>query len=432
MPSAGGTDIPLALRMRPRTLAEFIGQTEVVGPGTVLRRAIEEDTLTSVVFWGPPGCGKTTLAEIIANTTNAHFVKVSAVTSSVAEVRRIIAEADERKKANGTKTIMLLDEVHRFNKAQQDALLPAVEEGVIVLIGTTTENPYFSVNSALLSRSRVFQFSALSEDELQQVVTQAIADPERGLGDQKIDLDDDALKHIVKAAGGDARTALNALELAVLTTPAEKDGVIHITADIARDATQKRVILYDRAGEGHYDTISAFIKSMRGSDPDAAVYYLAQMIYAGEDPRFIARRIVIFASEDIGNADPNALSVAVAAAQAVEFVGLPEVQLNLSQAAIYMAIAPKSNAAKNAIMSALKDVREGPLAAPPKHLRNAPHPGMRRHGYGQGYKYPHNYPGHYVEEEYLPPELKGKRYYEPSTSGREKDIKTWLDKLRRQ
>lgn len=423
MPSTGGTDTPLALRMRPRTLDEFVGQAEVVGEGTILRRAIEEDTLSSVILWGPPGSGKTTLASIIAGITKAHFVKVSAVASSVAEVRRIIAQAHERRKVDRRRTIMLLDEVHRFNKAQQDALLPAVEEGTIILIGTTTENPYFTVNAALISRSRVFQLSALSEEELAAVATAALGDSERGLGGEKIDIADDALAHIIRSASGDARSVLNALEMAATTTPRDSSGVKRITLEIAQDATQRRAILYDRAGEAHYDTISAFIKSMRGSDPQAAVYWLAQMVYAGEDPRFIARRMVIFASEDVGNADPQALLVATSAAQAVEFVGMPEARINLAQAAIYLATAPKSNASYVAIDKAIGEVKRGRMALPPKHLRNAPHPGMRKHGYGVGYKYPHDYPGHRVEQEYLPPELEGKSFYEPSDEGFEKELK---------
>lgn len=422
MRSTGGSDTPLALRMRPRTLDEFIGQTTIVGKGTILRGAIENDLLTSMILWGPPGSGKTTLASIIANMTEAAFIKVSAVTATVADVRKIIGQARERKTGLGQRTIMLLDEVHRFNKAQQDTLLPAVEEGTIILIGTTTENPYFTVNAALISRSRVFQLEALSEEELGIILNKAVVDKERGLGKQRLKIDKKALDHILRSAGGDARSALNALEVASSITMSGKNGVKHIDIGIAQDAVQRRAIQYDRQGEAHYDTISAFIKSMRGSDPQAAVYWLARMVYAGEDPRFIARRMVIFASEDVGNADPQALMVAMAAAQAVEFVGMPEVRLNLAQAAIYLATAPKSNSAIKAIDGAIKEVKEGKLGLPPKHLRNPAHPGLKAHGYGEGYKYPHNYPGHMVEQEYLPDKLKGKVFYEPSDQGFEKEI----------
>ena len=428
MRSTGGSDIPLALRMRPRTLDGFIGQKTIVGSGTILRRTIEGDMLTSMILWGPPGSGKTTLASITANMTKAYFVKVSAVTATVADVRKIIGQARERKVGLEQRTIMLLDEVHRFNKAQQDTLLPAVEEGTVILIGTTTENPYFSVNAALISRSRVFQLSPLSEDEIKDIMTRAIEDKEHGLGTERLKIDQKALDHIIRASSGDARSALNALEVAVSNAKNGKNGMKHIDLAMAQDAVQKRAIQYDRAGEAHYDTISAFIKSMRGSDPQAAIYWLARMIYAGEDPRFIARRMVIFASEDVGNADPQALIVATAAAQAVEFVGMPEARLNLAQAAIYLATALKSNSAIKAIDSAISEVKEGRLGLPPKHLRNPAHPGLKEHGYGKGYKYPHDYPGHVVEQEYLPEEIRGKRFYEPSDQGLEKDIGKRLKK----
>ncbi len=422
-PSTADTDQPLSLRMRPGRLEDFVGQEDIVGPGTVLRLAIQEDTLSSAIFWGPPGCGKTTLAEIIAAMTSAEFAKISAVTATVGDVRKVIAAARERRKAYGRRTIMLLDEVHRFNKAQQDTLLPAVEDGSIILIGTTTENPYFEVNSALISRSRVFQLNGLTNNDLSVILKRALKDKDNGLGRENIVFDKPAEEHLIKTAAGDARSLLNGLEAAGQAARPDDKGRKRVTLEIAEDAMQRRALLYDMKGEAHYDVASAFIKSMRGSDPQAAVYWLAVMIYGGEDPKFIARRMIIFSSEDIGNADPMALVVATAAAQAVQNVGLPEARINLSQAAIYLATAPKSNASYTAIDSALKDVEKGPQGAPPKHIRNAPHPGMKEHGYGVGYKYPHNYPGHVVEQEYLPPELKGREYYKPSDSGAEALIK---------
>jgi putative ATPase len=429
-PSTADIDQPLSLRMRPRRLEDFAGQEDIVGPGTVLRLAIQEDTLSSAIFWGPPGCGKTTLAEIIAELTKAEFVKVSAVTAKVSDVRAVIAAARERQKGYGRRTIMLLDEVHRFNKAQQDTLLPAVEDGSIILIGTTTENPYFEVNSALISRSRVFQLTGLSDSDLSAIANRALKDKDKGLGREKIRLDKPAEEHLVKTAGGDARSLLNGLEAAAIAARTDAKGIKRITLEIAEDAMQRRALLYDMKGEAHYDVASAFIKSMRGSDPQAAVYWLAVMIYGGEDPKFIARRMIIFASEDVGNADPMALVVATAAAQAVQNVGLPEARINLSQAAIYLAAAPKSNASYLAIDAALKDVAKGPQGAPPKHVRNAPHPGMKEHGYGVGYKYPHNFPGHVVDQDYLPPELKGREYYKPSGNGAEALIKKRLETIK--
>lgn len=423
MQSAEGIDAPLALKIRPLDFSEFVGQQEIVGPDTVLRKAIEEDTLSSVIFWGPPGCGKTTLAQIIANRTKAYFVKISAVTASVNDVRKIIGQARERQIGYGQRTILLLDEVHRFNKAQQDALLPAVEDRTIILIGTTTENPYFEVNPALISRSRVFQFSALTQDDLKQILTRALKDRRKGLGKEKVKLEEKAFEHIIQMCSGDARSALNALELAVMTALPDKERTKRVTLEMAEDAIQKKALLYDKVGDTHYDTISAFIKSMRGSDPQAALHWLARMIYAGEDPRFIARRMVIFASEDIGNADPQALVIATSAAHAVEYVGLPEARLNLAQAAIYLATAPKSNAVIQGIDRALKDVEEKETYPPPKHLRNPAHPGLKKHGYGEGYKYPHNYPGGWVGQDYLPENLKGAKYYKPSGAGFEKEIK---------
>lgn len=427
MPSTAATETPLSLRLRPVRLEDYAGQNEIVGPGTLLRQAIEDDTLSSVIFWGPPGCGKTTLAEIIANVTKAEFAKVSAVTATVGDVRKVIAAARERKKAYGRRTIMLLDEVHRFNKAQQDTLLPAVEDGSIVLIGTTTENPYFEVNSALISRSRVFQFKGLAEEALGRILDRALSDIDHGLGEARVSLDAAAREHLIAMAAGDARSLLNGLEMAALAVKPDKTGRRIVTLKEAEEAMQRRALVYDMKGDAHYDVASAFIKSLRGSDPQAAIYWLAVMIYGGEDPKFIARRMVIFASEDVGNADPMALVVATGVFQAVERIGLPEARINLAQAATYLATAPKSNASYRAIDQALKDVGSGAVASPPKHIRNAPHPGMKEHGYGAGYKYPHNYPGHVVEQDYLPPAVRGKRYYEPSDQGQEVDIKHRMD-----
>jgi putative ATPase len=419
-------EAPLAARMRPRALEELVGQEEIVGPGKLLRRAIETDRLfSSVVLWGPPGTGKTTLAMIIAKTTESHFAAISAVMAGVADIRRIIAEAKDRRGMYGQRTIVLVDEIHRFNKAQQDALLPHVEDGTIILIGSTTENPYFEVIAPLVSRSRVFQLRPLSAEELAIILRRALADEERGYGKLKVEVDDEAMAHLVRVAGGDARIALNALELAVETTePAE--GIIHIDLAIAEDSIQRRALVYDR--EAHYNTISAFIKSLRGSDPDAALYWLAKMIYAGEDPRFIARRMIIFASEDVGNADPQALVVATSAADALEWVGLPEAQYNLAQAAIYLATAPKSNST-GAYFKALADVeREGKVEVP-DHLKDASRDGKAL-GHGEGYKYPHDYPGHHVSQQYLPNQLQNRRYYKPSDQGHEKLIKERLAKWR--
>ncbi len=418
-------EAPLAARMRPRTLAEFVGQEEIVGPGRLLRRAIEGDQLSSLILWGPPGTGKTTLAMIIANTTESHFETLSAVMAGVADIRRIVAQAKERRNFYGQRTILLVDEIHRFNKAQQDSLLPHVEDGTIVLIGSTTENPYFEVIAPLVSRSRVFQLKPLSEEELALILRRALADEERGYGKLEVEVDDEAMAHLVRVAGGDARTALNALELAVETTRPD-DGVIHIDLAVAEESIQRRALVYDR--EAHYNTISAFIKSLRGSDPDAALYWLAKMIYAGEDARFIARRMIIFASEDVGNADPQALVVATSAANALEWVGLPEAQYNLAQAAIYLATAPKSNST-GAYFKALGDVeREGKVEVP-DHLKDASRDGKAL-GHGAGYKYPHDYPGHYVAQQYLPHELAGRRYYKPSEQGYEKLIKERLARWR--
>jgi putative ATPase len=404
--------------MRPAAVDGLVGQEQVVGPGTVLREAIERDRLGSFIFWGPPGSGKTTLALIIANSTQAHFVQLSAVSAGVADVRKVIGEARERLAAGRGRTVLFIDEIHRFNKAQQDALLPAVEEGAVFLIGATTENPYFSVVDALVSRCRVFRLEALSDDNVRSLLTRALGDEERGLGGQGVEVSAEALDHLVNMANGDARSALNALELASQVTSRGPDGRRVITLDVAVDAIQRRALRYDRQADGHYDTISAFIKSMRASDPDAAVYYLARMIEAGEDPMFVARRIVIFTAEDVGNADPEALRVAVAAAQATAMIGLPEARIILAQAAIYAASAPKSRSSCDAIDAALRDVRDRRDHGVPLHLRNVPHPGLSAHGYGRRQ-------GPVLSQ--MPTEMAGTVYYRPTESGREKDIARRLE-----
>ncbi|MGE5580989.1 MAG: replication-associated recombination protein A, partial [Bacillota bacterium] len=390
-------EAPLASRMRPRSLEEFIGQDEIVGAGRLLRRAIEADRLTSMIFYGPPGTGKTTLARIIARTTHSHFESINAVTAGVADLRKVMADAKERFNLYQKKTILFVDEIHRFNKAQQDALLPGVEEGTILLIGATTENPLYEVNSPLVSRSMIFRLKPLSREDLKTIISVALKDSERGLGSFKVQLPPDALEHLVNIANGDARIALNALELATLTTQPDPDtGARVLSVEIITECIQKRPIVYDKDGQAHYDTISAFIKSMRGSDPDAAVYYLARMLTAGEDPKFIARRMMIHAAEDVGNADPMALLVATAAAQAVEMVGLPEAQIPMAEAAIYIATAPKSNASCQAIHAAMADVQNEENQLVPAHLRDSSHPGAGKLGDGVGYKYPHDYPGGFV------------------------------------
>jgi putative ATPase len=390
----------------------------------LLRREIESDRLASAIFYGPPGSGKTALARIIALTSKASFERLNAVTSGVADLRKLVDGARLRMTNSGRKTIVFVDEIHRFNRAQQDALLPNVEEGTITFIGATTQNPFFSVNAPLVSRSQIFQFQPLNAEDIERLIDRAIADEKRGLGAMNIRLDDDARSHWAHATEGDARRALNALEIAAVTTPPGDDGVVHITLEVAQESIQRKAIVYDGAGDDHYDTISAFIKSMRGSDPDAAIYWLAKMLEAGEDPRFIARRIVICASEDVGNADPRALSVAIAAMQASEFVGMPEAQIPLAQATIYVACAPKSNASYMAILDARAEVREQPSFPVPNHLRDANYPGAKRFGHGEGYKYAHDYPGHYVEQVYGPP---GKQFYHPTSQGYEAEI---LERLR--
>jgi putative ATPase len=418
---------PLAVRVRPRTLDNFIGQEHILGPDKLLRRLIESDSITSVILYGPPGCGKTTLALIISEKTDSHFERINAASNNVADMRRIIDAAKKREAVSGKRTILLIDEIHRFNKAQQDVLMPDVEAGNPVLIGTTTHNPFFYVNSALLSRSQVFEFKKLSDESIIRILKDAIADKTNGLGKLPVVFDDEAAKHLAKICEGDARRALSALEIGSLTTKAGKDKKIRFTVAVAEESIQKKAVVYDKDEDGHYDTISAFIKSMRGSDPDAALYWLAKMLYAGEDPRFIARRIIICASEDVGNADPQALVVAAAALQSVEFVGMPEARIPLAQAAVYVACAPKSNAAYLGIESALKDVEEGKVLDIPDHLKDATLDGDA-FGHGKGYKYAHDFKNHYVKQEYKPSD---KQYYIPTAIGYEKKIKEWLEQLKK-
>lgn len=399
---------PLAYRMSPKNLEEYVGQSHILSEGKLLRRAIDSDKITSLILYGPPGTGKTALARIIANKTKAHFQWLNATTLNIEEIRRQVYLSKQRLD-RGEKTILFIDEIHRLNRISQDALLPDIEEGNIILIGATTENPFFYLNSALLSRSHVFELKPLTEQEIITILKRALADTERGFGSLKVEITSEALSHLAKSSDGDARKALSALEIAVLTTEPDKDGIIRIDTKVAEESIQKKHIVYDKAGDQHYDTASAFIKSMRGSDPDATVYWLAKMIYAGEDPRFIARRIVIAASEDVGNADPMALIVATTAARAVEIVGMPEARIILSHAAIYVALAPKSNACYRAIEEALKDVQKEQTFTVPEHLKDSHYPGAKKLGHGKGYKYPHDYGG-YVEQDYLPEK---KKYYKP-------------------
>ena len=419
---------PLAVRMRPRTLDGFVGQEHILGKDKLLRRLIESDKITSLILYGPPGCGKTTLALIISERTKSRFERINAASNNVADIRRIIDAAKKRASMDGRRTILLIDEIHRFNKAQQDVLMPDVEAGNPVLIGTTTHNPFFYVNQALLSRSQVFEFKKLSDGAVAAIVNGALKDKENGVGNIPVVMDEDALKHLVKVSEGDARRTLSALEVGALTTPAGKDKKTHFTMKVAEESIQKKAVVYDKDEDGHYDTISAFIKSMRGSDPDAVLYWLAKMIYAGEDPRFIARRIVICAAEDVGNADPQALVVANAAMQVSEFVGMPEARIPLAQAAVYVACAPKSNAAYLGIESALKDVEEGKTLEVPDHLKDASLD-AEAFGHGKGYKYAHDFKDHYVKQEYKP---SSKKYYIPTTMGYEAKIKEWLEKLKKQ
>jgi putative ATPase len=420
---------PLADRMRPRTLDEFIGQEHIIGEGRLLRRAIQIDQLSSVIFYGPPGTGKTTLARIIANTTKANFISINAVLAGVKEIREAIDAAHKSLSLYQKRTLLFVDEVHRFNKSQQDALLPHVENGTLTLIGATTENPYFEVNKALVSRSRIFQLNVLTEDDLKAVAMQALADKERGYGNRNVIIDDHALAHLVNTANGDARGVLNALELAVETTAPGADGVIRVTLAVAEESIQQRAILYDRDGDAHYDTISAFIKSLRGSDPDAALYWMAKMVYAGEDPRFIFRRMLIFACEDVGMADPNALTVVVNSARAFDYVGLPEGRFHLSYACIYCATAPKSNSAM-AFFDALNTVAQSASDDVPNHLRDASRD-KKGFGHGKGYLYPHAYRDHWVAQQYLPDHLKGQTFYQPGDIGYERHVKERIERYRK-
>ena len=420
---------PLASRLRPRTLEEVVGQQHIAGKNTLLYRAIAADHLSSVIFYGPPGTGKTTLARVIANTTRGSFKQINATSAGKKDMEEVVKEAQNALGMYGTKTILFIDEIHRFNKGQQDYLLPFVEDGTVILIGATTENPYFEVNSALISRSSIFELKPLEKEDIKVLLKRAVEDTQKGMGSFHAQIDDDALDFLADMAGGDARNALNAIELGILTTDRSKDGIIHITVEVASEYIQKRVVNYDKRGDNHYDIISAFIKSMRGSDPDAAVYYLAKMLYAGEDIKFIARRIMICAAEDVGNADPMALTVAVSAAQAVERIGMPESQIILSQAVTYVACAPKSNAACNAIFAANEAVKKYRTTVP-VHLQDAHYKGAAKLGHGTGYKYAHDYPNHYVKQQYLPDEIKDARFYEPGGLGYEKNIREYLKKIR--
>ena len=419
------SEAPLASRIRPRTLDEIVGQQHILAKDKLLYRAIKADKLSSVIFYGPPGTGKTTIAKVIAGTTSAAFTQINATVAGKKDMEEVVAEAKQRMGMYGKRTILFVDEIHRFNKGQQDYLLPFVEDGTLVLIGATTENPYFEVNGALLSRSKVFELKPLEKEDIKKLILRAVTDSERGMGAYDVCMDEEAADFLAEAADGDARSALNAVELGVLTTERSADGKIHFTIDVASECIQKRVIRYDKAGDNHYDTISAFIKSMRGSDPDAAVYYLARMLYAGESVTFIARRIMICASEDVGNADPQALQVAVAAAQAVERVGMPEAQIILSQAVLYVATAPKSNSACNAIFAAMDNVKQVKTTVP-VHLQDSHYAGSVGLGHGIGYQYAHNYPNHYVKQQYLPDEIRDAKFYEASENGYEKKIKEWM------
>lgn len=420
---------PLASRLRPTTLDEVVGQQHIIGKDKLLYRAIKADKLSSVIFYGPPGTGKTTLAKVIANTTSAEFTQINATVAGKKDMEEVVNKAKELKGMYQKRTILFIDEIHRFNKGQQDYLLPFVEDGTIILIGATTENPYFEVNGALLSRSSVFELRPLSQEEVETLILRAVQDEKKGMGSYHAVIEEDALHFLADLAGGDARSALNAVELGILTTPRSEDGMIHITLDVASECIQKRVVRYDKTGDNHYDTISAFIKSMRGSDPDAAVYYLAKMLYAGEDIKFIARRIMICASEDVGNADPMALNVAVSAAQAVERTGMPEAQIILSQAVLYVATAPKSNSACNAVFAAMDNVKKYKTTVP-VHLQDAHYRGSAKLGHGIGYKYAHDYPNHYVKQQYLPDEIKDAVFYEASDNGYEQTIKAHMKRIK--
>jgi putative ATPase len=420
-------DLPLAARMRPRTLDEFVGQEHVLGPGKLLRRAIEADRIQSIILFGPPGSGKTSLASIIANATKSKFERLSGVEASVADIRRVIATAQNRRANAGTKTILFLDEIHRLNKAQQDVLLPDIENGVISLIGATTHNPFFFVINALVSRSQVFELQPLTETDISNLIRRAALDVERGLGSLKLEVKEEAIAHWAKVSDGDGRKALNALEVAARTTPQNKEGTILIDRSVAEESIQRKAVLYDADEDAHYDTISAFIKSVRGSDPDASLYWLAKMIYAGEDPRFIARRLAILAAEDIGLADPMGLVMANACFQIVELIGMPEARIPLAETTVYLATAPKSNSAYLGIDAALDDIKSGRLQEVPKSLRDSHYKGAKTLGHGKGYQYAHDHPQHYVEQDYMP--IK-KKYYTPTEMGREKKIKEYMEFIR--
>ena len=423
-------EAPLAARMRPRTLDEVVGQQHIIGKDKLLYRAIKADKISSVIFYGPPGTGKTTLAKVIANTTSAEFTQINATVAGKKDMEEVIEKAKDLQGMYGRKTILFIDEIHRFNKSQQDYLLPFVEDGTIILIGATTENPYFEVNGALISRSIIFELKPICQEDIKELLKIAVTDTERGMGSYGATIDEDALDFLADLSGGDARHALNALELGIMTTQRAQDGKIHITLEVAQECIQKRAVRYDKNGDNHYDTISAFIKSMRGSDPDAAVYYLARMLYAGEQVAFVARRIMICAAEDVGNADPMALVVATNASLAVERIGMPEAQIILAQAAAYVACAPKSNASCEAIGAAMQEVERTGNLPIPTHLQDAHYKGAAKLGHGTGYKYAHNYPNHYVEQQYLPYELSGREFYQPSGNGYEVKIREHMKRIR--
>lgn len=421
---------PLAARMRPRTLDEVVGQEHIIGKDKLLYRAIKADKISSVIFYGPPGTGKTTLAKVIANTTSAEFTQINATVAGKKDMEEVIAKAKDLQGMYGKRTILFIDEIHRFNKGQQDYLLPFVEDGTIVLIGATTENPYFEVNGALISRSIIFELEPIPREAIKELLRKAVYDTERGMGSYNAVIEEDALEFLADISGGDARHALNAIELGIMTTNRAEDGKIHITLDVAQECIQQRAVRYDKNGDNHYDTISAFIKSMRGSDPDAAVYYLARMLYAGESVTFIARRIMICASEDVGNADPMAIVVATNASMAVERIGMPEAQIILSQAAVYVASAPKSNAACNAIFDAKEEVERTGNLPIPTHLQDAHYKGAAKLGHGIGYKYAHDYKNHYVKQQYLPYELTGREFYKPTGNGYEQKIREHMKRIK--
>lgn len=420
---------PLAYRMRPRSLRELYGQEDIIGSGKPLRRAIKADCLQSIIFYGPPGSGKTSLAQVIAERTKAEFVRINAVTSGVKEIRQVIKKGKDNHSLYSIDTLLFIDEIHRFNKAQQDALLPAVEEGTVTMIGATTENPYFEVNSPLLSRSQIYKLTPLKKEDIVHIIQDALNDIERGLGDYLVEIDEDTMQYIAELADGDARTALNILEMVVLTTPTGKNGKIKIDKEVVAESIQQKSINYDKSGDNHYDNVSAMIKSMRGSDPDAALFYLARMLEAGEDPRFIARRIIVHAAEDVGLADPQALLVASAAARAVEFVGMPEARIPLAESVLYIASAPKSNSTIKAIDAAMEYVRNNETGQVPLHLRDAHYSGAAELGHGNEYKYPHNYANNYVDQQYMPDGMENLNFYKPDQNGYENNIKDYLDKL---